>query len=1244
MSIDPQQIEGREYQPVLLRGGLNLTQSKYDVYGGTLQDCLNYESDEQGYSRSQGLLFYDGTYDSAIEDLWLIQTTTGGGGESSLTGDELFTLGGEVTWGTDSTGTVVYWYQDMSTPKVTRLGIVNITGDNPADGDTLTDVITGSTIVLAATLAITPSILSESTIADTVAEYLALLNTSINAGIVNQAAVPGYSKFHGKIPGTGGITGGFQFQDVVYGVRDYYTIGFWNGIEELFVGDNAIVDITANSTVVTGVVAEVQLVTGDWSNGNAAGYIIIEPSPQTTAWLEATTDFAFGDVVTHDEIRYICKSVYSIPAWLTATGYFVNEVVMHNSVQYRCISNHTSGATTEPGVGASWATVWVVDSIFEPGVGSSWATYWDTYDASELENAVDGDAVYKDIAIVPAADFLTLQRDFAEYKRGHLWKATVEGWESVNTGHNIDFKNGENAPSVREAPLFVTNMLDVVKDAGYKDWVSPSSAGASPYIAWTTAGQGTVSNNTYATAVLAAGKTSRYLLAKIDSSSVPSSDVRILGIEVEVENWSGGGAVPAAIDTSVALLSINESWYWSSNRAQNEPNLDTEGFTNYGSDTDLWGVEEIDPQSILDGTLYVALQYHNPNGVATNTYIDNVRVKVHYVTNAEHVFINDGTTDVAEADITAWQITNGEYTWTDYAGDVEVDASGTVTLTGGAAGSVDSILVNGVQMLSAVVPFNTTLAQTATDVANNILFNTTSPNYVATALGAVITITAVPGAGSSPNGFDVTSSATTITTTDIDMYNGIDAVPAPRKPAGVMTIYNITDVAAVKPEMVMYTEASAGGDVVATIGSAAKYNSLPSEYAMRDSQYESILANFYADADATAKYGVTGASPAFTYNGNFFSFIKTPLLEVADKPRHIAFHINMLALAYKTGHVLLSTIGAPHDFSSAQGGTAWGFQDSVTGIQGLPGATLAVLTNSGANTLTGTDPSSMEQKNIQTGSGCIEYSLEQIIEPFYLDFHGISNLGATHTYGDFNFGRISNNITPWLKDRLQGNRSTETSQRTPVASVALRNKNQYRLYFDDGYILTTTLFPDRPPEFTWQHYDTTGFSSDYVPTFIDSTIMSTGRERAIMGTSDGSMWVIDGANGIQTGAGLTEMDCYIVTNPINLGRPESVSKFHHITIQGQFYGWQNISGWADSSYVFNATGPAQATTSIGASTDATVIDSFNLIDNMYLPMLADGYSIKLQTSADGSKPHTFQSLLFRTSVKGTDRTRTPKVY
>lgn len=106
----------------------------------------------------------------------------------------------------------------------------------------------------------------------------------------------------------------------------------------------------------------------------------------------------------------------------------------------------------------------------------------------------------------------------------------------------------------------------------------------------------------------------------------------------------------------------------------------------------------------------------------------------------------------------------------------EVQATGSVTLTGGGAGSVNTLTVNAIDILGTAVNFNTSLSQTATDVATQINKNPKNKLFVASAVGAVITLTAIPGLGTLANGWAVTQTLTTITATDVNIGSGVAGV------------------------------------------------------------------------------------------------------------------------------------------------------------------------------------------------------------------------------------------------------------------------------------------------------------------------------------------------------------------------------------------------------------------------------------------------------------------------------------
>lgn len=102
-------------------------------------------------------------------------------------------------------------------------------------------------------------------------------------------------------------------------------------------------------------------------------------------------------------------------------------------------------------------------------------------------------------------------------------------------------------------------------------------------------------------------------------------------------------------------------------------------------------------------------------------------------------------------------------------------SSGSVSLAG-AAGSVNSITVNGLEILGAAVPFAVSLTQTALNVVAQINEFHSATEYVASALAGVVTITALPGSGVSPNGLVVAATSTTLTATPTNMAGGVAAV------------------------------------------------------------------------------------------------------------------------------------------------------------------------------------------------------------------------------------------------------------------------------------------------------------------------------------------------------------------------------------------------------------------------------------------------------------------------------------
>lgn len=100
----------------------------------------------------------------------------------------------------------------------------------------------------------------------------------------------------------------------------------------------------------------------------------------------------------------------------------------------------------------------------------------------------------------------------------------------------------------------------------------------------------------------------------------------------------------------------------------------------------------------------------------------------------------------------------------------EVLAQGSVALTGGASGSLDTLTVNSLEIMGSATSFDTTLTVTATNIVTKI--NNNPKNQLITAsnvagTSTTITLTAKPGVGVIT--WTVASTATTITKTDTNM-------------------------------------------------------------------------------------------------------------------------------------------------------------------------------------------------------------------------------------------------------------------------------------------------------------------------------------------------------------------------------------------------------------------------------------------------------------------------------------------
>lgn len=270
--------------------------------------------------------------------------------------------------------------------------------------------------------------------------------------------------------------------------------------------------------------------------------------------------------------------------------------------------------------------------------------------------------------------------------------------------------------------------------------------------------------------------------------------------------------------------------------------------------------------------------------------------------------------------------------------------------------------------------------------------------------------------------------------------------------------------------------------------------------------YEFLNENFYGSTATQRMYWCDGVNKAAEFDGTTYIPITTGM--TVDTPIHIHEHKKHLFLAFPHGSAQHSGPGAPFTWSIVTGAAEIGTGDEITGFQSVTGGTLAIFNRNQTYILYGSAVSGSDPwvlKLHAPDSGAIEWSLQSIGNPRYLDDRGMTKLETVQNYGDFLGSTFSQKIQPLLEAKLKAGV-------TVTASVRVRSKDQYRIFFSDGTgiiakfrhggISVTTGLSGESVEFTRINYGITILSACSVED-------STGREVLLCGSNDGYVYEMD---------------------------------------------------------------------------------------------------------------------------------------
>lgn len=414
---------------------------------------------------------------------------------------------------------------------------------------------------------------------------------------------------------------------------------------------------------------------------------------------------------------------------------------------------------------------------------------------------------------------------------------------------------------------------------------------------------------------------------------------------------------------------------------------------------------------------------------------------------------------------------------------------GSVNLTGGGSGSVDGITVNGVEIMSGAVSFDTDLATTATAVAANINANTSSPNYTANAVGTLIRIRALV-----ENTFAVVSSTTTITTTDVNMSGHGSGAEMYKNSASGWTLVPLgfelsftsggttaiaegdtitgatSGATAVITRVILESGTWAGGDAAGRLIFASQTGTFQAENLnvgastnlatiaadssaitlLPDGRYEFVNSNFgFSAGDEERVYGCDRVNRGFEFDGTVFAPIDTGM--TTDTPNHVIVHKNHLFFAF-VGSAQHSGIGTPYIWSPVSGAAELATGDTITAFAVEPGSTgdnaaLAIYNENSIHILYGSSSSDWNLVRFRDEVGAFAHTVQLLSSTLFFGDRGISDLRTAQEFGNFQYATHSRKIQDFIN----------TKKTLSSASCIARDKNQYRVFFSDGTALYTTI-------------------------------------------------------------------------------------------------------------------------------------------------------------------------------------------
>lgn len=389
-------------------------------------------------------------------------------------------------------------------------------------------------------------------------------------------------------------------------------------------------------------------------------------------------------------------------------------------------------------------------------------------------------------------------------------------------------------------------------------------------------------------------------------------------------------------------------------------------------------------------------------------------------------------------------------------------------------------------------------------------------------------------------------------------------------------------------------------------------------------RYEFLNHNFGGAASTSKMYGCDGVNKAFRFDGTTFTQITTSLPSAT--PSHIATFKEHLFLSY-LGGVEHSNPGDPMTYDAVSGGAgAIEMPDVVTGMLVISGDAMVINTRNIRTLLTGSGSTSWNLSLISNDSGAIEWTMQTVGIPIFLDDLGITALTMTNAFGDFK----SNTISAKYNDLL------ETLRSSVISSIRVREKDQYRIFFESGEGIVVTLKSGKVAGSSRIDYG--------IPVrCCCSSEDESGNEILLFGSDDGFVYQMDSGNNFNG----EPIDAWIRLAYNHFGYPTKRKKFYKIVVEMSSMGTFPLYVLPDFSYgSLDYPSHPEITAGVlggGGFWDSSYWEEFNWDSQVvetayaYIRGVGTNMSLYLRTNSMYEKGHVIQGIIAHYSKMGDRR-------